>query len=115
MGYHLPDAVAERIYELRVARGWSQKHLAKEARLSKDTISHMERGAHGARLDTLERIAEALGLTLIQLVDVEEMLSSSRADERRARLLRQSLAQLPPWLSEAMSTALRVILRAARE
>ncbi len=42
-------------------------------------------------------------------------LAKSRESRRHARLLQESLDQLPPWLAEALSTAIEIILRAARE
>ena len=109
------DAVAAHVRQLRVARNWSQEQLANEAGMSKDAVSRIERGDRRARLDTLEQIANAFGLPLPKLLDVGHMLPSNPEDERRARLLKKSLEQLPPWLAEALPSAIRIVARAARK
>jgi transcriptional regulator with XRE-family HTH domain len=60
--------VAERVVELRQRRGLSQEALAERARVHRMTIQRLEQAAHPPGLDTLERIARALGVTLAQLV-----------------------------------------------
>jgi transcriptional regulator with XRE-family HTH domain len=113
---HLSNAVAARIRQLRVARRWTQKQLAKKAGLSNDAISSIERGRRAAQLDTLEQIAKGLGVSLPTLVDVGGPPPRERREsERLALLLQESFGQMPPWLAEAMLTAIRIILRAARK
>ena len=111
----LSDAVAARIRQLRVARNWSQEQLAKEAGLSKDAVSRIERLDRGAWLETLEQIANAFGVPLPQLLDVGQVPPASQEDERRARLLTKSLEQLPPWLAEVLPSAIHIIVHAVRK
>lgn len=47
--------------EVRVF-GWTQQHLAASSDMDKITISTIELGKVSARLETLEKIAEALGI-----------------------------------------------------
>jgi transcriptional regulator with XRE-family HTH domain len=60
--------VAARVVELRERRGLSQEALGERARVHRMTIQRLEQAAHPPGLDTLERIARALGVTLAQLV-----------------------------------------------
>ena len=60
--------VATRVLELRQQRGLSQEALADKAKVHRMTIQRLEQAAHPPGLDTLERIAGALGVTLGQLV-----------------------------------------------
>jgi transcriptional regulator with XRE-family HTH domain len=118
VGRKLARVIAARVRQLREARGWSQEQLASETGLSKDGVSRIERGDRTPRLETLERVAIAVGYPLARLVDVGEQvprIRRSRASERHAHLIQKSLEQLPPWLAEAMSLVVRIILRAARE
>ena len=60
--------VAARVKELRQARGMSQEALAKLAKINRVTLARLERAMHPPTLDTLERIARALGVELIDIV-----------------------------------------------
>src|SRR5437773_289824 len=60
--------VAARVVELRQARGLSQEALAKKTGLNRVTLARLERALHPPNLDTLDRIARALHVTLAALV-----------------------------------------------
>lgn len=53
-----------RIRELREARGLSLRDLAELAGVNHNNISAIERGKYNARIDTIERLAECLGVKL---------------------------------------------------
>lgn len=54
----------ERIRNLRSDLGWSQRKLATQAVTSQNQINSIENGNANPTLDTLEKVAEALGATL---------------------------------------------------
>ncbi|HEU4661002.1 MAG TPA: helix-turn-helix transcriptional regulator [Pseudolabrys sp.] len=54
---------------LRLARGWTQDDLAAEAGVRQALISELECGKVDVRLDTLQRIALALGARLSELFE----------------------------------------------
>lgn len=60
--------VAEHVAEIRIQKNLSQEALAKRARINRVTLARLERALHPPRLDTLERIARALGVPLTDLV-----------------------------------------------
>jgi transcriptional regulator with XRE-family HTH domain len=60
--------VGERVAEIRIRQNLSQEALAKRARINRVTLARLERALHPPRLDTLERIARALGVSLSDLV-----------------------------------------------
>jgi transcriptional regulator with XRE-family HTH domain len=62
------ERVAARIAEIREQRGLTQEALAARARLNRVTLARLERAMHPPNLDTLERIARALGVELAELV-----------------------------------------------
>lgn len=70
-GSYLREEVGRRIAALRVYKGLTQEELAEKAYTSKDTIRRFECG-EGARLDTLQDIARALGVSLKQLIPDQE-------------------------------------------
>jgi transcriptional regulator with XRE-family HTH domain len=60
--------VAARIVDFRQKRGMRQEDLAAKARLHRVSLANIERGAKQPTLETLDRIARALGVTLVDLV-----------------------------------------------
>lgn len=58
----------ERLRVLRVARGMSQEDLAAAAGLHRTHISLIERNKRSARLETVERLAMALGVQPSELI-----------------------------------------------
>ncbi|MBM3219404.1 MAG: helix-turn-helix transcriptional regulator [Candidatus Rokubacteria bacterium] len=70
-GQIVPSAtrrVAARVVELRQARGLSQEALAAKTGLNRVTLARLERAMHPPNLETLERIARALRVSLADLV-----------------------------------------------
>ncbi|MBL0386063.1 helix-turn-helix domain-containing protein [Tumebacillus sp. ITR2] len=64
------DRVGEKVRSYREARGWSQKELAEKAELSPSTISKVEGDVFTPTPDTIQRIADALGVKLSELIDI---------------------------------------------
>lgn len=60
-----------KIYELRTARGYSQKHLAKKLGISDKAISKWETGAAKPETETLRRLALTLGVSIDYLLDTQ--------------------------------------------
>ena len=60
--------VAVRVVELRQARGLSQEALAAKTGLNRVTLARLERAMHPPNLETLERIARALRVSVADLV-----------------------------------------------
>jgi transcriptional regulator with XRE-family HTH domain len=60
---------ADLIREAREAQGLTQVELAAKAETTQGTISRIEAGTIVPRLDTLQRIAEALGTTSSALLE----------------------------------------------
>lgn len=56
------------IREEREKRGWSQRELARRAKVRQATISQLERGVRRLDLEVLERIARALGVSANRLL-----------------------------------------------
>ena len=60
--------VAARVAEIRARRRMTQEALAARARINRVTLARLERAQHPPNLDTLERIARALRVRLVDLV-----------------------------------------------
>ena len=62
------DMLPQRLKTARIAKGLSQKELAKLADADQTTISRLENGSRGASTETLTAIARVLDMTLSDLV-----------------------------------------------
>ncbi|HSI20204.1 MAG TPA: helix-turn-helix domain-containing protein [Verrucomicrobiae bacterium] len=59
-------ALARQLFKARVTQNLTQKQLADRVGMKQSAIARLERGTHSPSLDTLQRLAEALGLYLEQ-------------------------------------------------
>ena len=59
----------EQLIRLREERGLSQVKLAAKADLNPATVNQIERGARNASPGTLRKLAEALGVSLVDLIE----------------------------------------------
>ncbi len=60
--------IGKRIREARIAKKWTQAYLAEVSGVEPSNISHIERAATKLSLSTIIRIANALELTVDELV-----------------------------------------------
>jgi DNA-binding XRE family transcriptional regulator len=60
--------LAQRLRLLRTLRGWSQETLAEHAGLHRTYISGIERGERNLGLDNLDKLAQAFGVTVADLL-----------------------------------------------
>lgn len=56
-------ATGQRVVELREKKRWSQEELATNSGLSVKTISRLENGRYESRRNTIDRVADALGVS----------------------------------------------------
>lgn len=63
----LAKAIGRRVRELRVQRGLTTEKLGYENDISKGTVSDLERGLARPSVVTLKRIADGLGVELLDL------------------------------------------------
>ena len=59
------EEIARLVIKHRAALGLSQQELARRVATSHSAISRIESGRHKTSVDTLQRVAEALGLRLV--------------------------------------------------
>lgn len=62
------DRIGQRIAKLRKFAGLSQEQLSERAGLQRTHISRIEAGKYAVTLETIQAIAEALGMT-VDIVD----------------------------------------------
>ena len=61
-------SIGKRIKDIRTTKGWTQAKLAEKSGIEPSNISHIERAATKLSLPTLVSIANALEVTLDELV-----------------------------------------------
>lgn len=74
-----PFILASNAYHLRRARGLTQEQLAERIGVRQPRIAEIERGDANPRLDTLAKLARALGVTVSALLD-EDFADSEGAE-----------------------------------
>ncbi len=60
--------IGQRVLATRVRRGWTQQDLADKSEMARANIARLEAGKHAPKLETLRRIAVALGLEASDLL-----------------------------------------------
>lgn len=70
----------------RIHSGKTQAQLAQEAGVSQGAISHVEKGRR-CQIDTVERIARALGYPLSQIIQRAEQMDNINTEDLKRRYL----------------------------
>lgn len=65
----LRDIFARNLRRLRDGKDLSQEEVAHAAKISREYLSALERGAYSASIDVIEGLAEALGVEPKDLLD----------------------------------------------
>ena len=79
--------------DLRRRRGWSQVELAKEAGVTDETISNIERGEHEPRPTTLRKVATALGVAVEDLFPDQAAPKGTALTQLTAARLRHGMTR----------------------
>jgi transcriptional regulator with XRE-family HTH domain len=99
-----PDTLAirfgHRLRQLREAKGWSQEEMATRAKLHRTHISLIETAKRSVQLDTVERLAAALGIPPADL-----FLTTAPASPTVTRGERDELDRLLPHVREYQALA----------
>ena len=85
-------ALGKKIRYLRQSRGWTQEKLAEYADLHVSYVVLLEKGANRATIETLEKLANAFGISIAELV---QSLGETRSDpvQQQLRELLEDFAQ----------------------
>ncbi|MDI6738877.1 MAG: helix-turn-helix transcriptional regulator [Candidatus Edwardsbacteria bacterium] len=101
----------QRIRQLRKQQGITQEELGFRANLHSTHIGMIERGVKNVSLETIEKLSDALGVSISLPFDEGNILKSSREtliaeinglmrkrDERTLRMLRNIIKDVLRWL-----------------
>jgi transcriptional regulator with XRE-family HTH domain len=78
---HVRKFLGQRIRALRKQQGWSQETLGEQSSLSGKFIGEVERAEKSISVDSLYRVAVALGIPLRELTDVRPDRPSLPSEE----------------------------------
>lgn len=74
--------INKKIENLRFQRGWSLYELAQEAGITQSTLTSMIKRGSPPKIDTLECICEAFGITLAQFFIEDEQIEILTKEEK---------------------------------
>ena len=107
--------IGQRIKDLRIAAGLTQRTLADLCGVSEPTVvSRWERGLQLPRLDIAAKLATAVGSTLDALVGNEPPGPDATGQRGRARLVAELVLALDDRDVDALVAATRALGRARR-
>jgi transcriptional regulator with XRE-family HTH domain len=95
--------LGERIRDLRKARGWSQERFADISSVHRTYMGHLERGEKNVSFNTLVKLADALGITLPELL-AEGAPLKKRASQQGQALLAVELNAIARKLNQRRLT-----------
>lgn len=84
--------VIERIHQLRIERGWSVNNLAMEAGLTQSTLSSMLGRNTPPKIETLDSLCKAFGITLAQFFSEAEEMEIVTTEEKEVLSLYRKLS-----------------------
>ena len=109
----LRELVRKRLRAFRLAKGFTQEQLCEKAGLSLDAVSRIEGGSRSPTLDTLERLASALGVSVSELVWAEAAapLAVALPVQRISRLLETRSAKMQQSVEDVVRVLVKVLER----
>jgi transcriptional regulator with XRE-family HTH domain len=65
--------VGENVRRIRLKKGWTQEHFAEVSGISQQYISSLESGRRNPTVVTLHELAQALGVSPVDLLKTEKL------------------------------------------
>lgn len=78
--------LGQRVKNLREQKEMTQKELAKTSEITRNYISSIETGRYSPSIETLEKIANSLDVTILNILDNRVESMESRVENERNRL-----------------------------
>lgn len=100
-------SIGRRIRAKRNAKNWSQEQLAEAAFMTKSNVSHIENGQYKLSLPSIINIANALEVSLDELVCDSLCTAAPIYEGEIHALLQAQDAKTMRYLSELLKTALK--------
>ena len=85
--------INKKIENLRFQRGWSMYELAQEAGITQSTLTSMINRGTPPKIETLQNICDAFGISLAQFFIEDENLEVISKDEKKLLSLYRNLSE----------------------
>lgn len=108
------EMLAERLRELREARGLTQTRLAEMLAVSPRVYNRWEMGAATPRFDTVVQLADLLGVTLDELAGRKAVASRPKIQNPKLRDLYEHVDQLADEDQQALMILLDSLIKRAQ-
>lgn len=69
----LSNKICKRVKFERIKRNLTQEQLAELADLNRNTISNLEREEYSPTIETVEKLATAFGMDVLEFIDVSKI------------------------------------------
>ena len=91
--------VKAKISSLMETKGWTEYELSRRSGIHRSTIASIARGKNSPRVDTLNDICEAFGLSISDFLkeestDIDNIVSKYRRLDERQKLLIRNIFEL---------------------
>lgn len=86
--------INKKIEQLRFGRGWSMYELAQESGITQSTLTSMIKRGNPPKIDTLESICDAFGITLSQFFMEDEHIEVLSENEKELVALFRRLPEV---------------------
>lgn len=80
-------SLGSKIRALRKERGWTSEYLAEISGCTQSTISEIENNKRSPQYDTLEKIAKALNVALVDILPLEAHIGTAEFTKEEQNLL----------------------------
>jgi transcriptional regulator with XRE-family HTH domain len=87
--------IGERLYQLRVTKGLTQKQLAEKVGVNQQDIAYWERQAPAPRGDIISKLCAVLDVSSDELLGIRPLKSKRESPVGRARQLFDAVSKLP--------------------
>lgn len=102
--------IGNNIRTIRMGQGLSLEELSGRCGIDAAPLSKLERGESNATVQTLDRVARGLGVSLVELVDIREY-RTGQLDENAWSDLQRQMSKLSPQQQSDILTFVRMIAK----
>ncbi len=103
--------LGHRIRELRKLKNISQMELAYSIEMSMNTISYIELGKTAAKIDTLNKIAQRLGVEIDDLFDFFEVPQTNKIIRKKVEEISHKMIECDQELISTISQMVNLMIK----